>query len=219
MKNLIFIAPPASGKGTISKYLVDNYGYNHISTGELLRCVAKQETTLGKKIKESINNGEFVSDEQVLEIIKDELINNNKPFILDGIPRNLKQVNYLESLFKEIGVDKYLVINIEINEPLLKMRSIGRRVCNRCRKNYNIYFDNFKPQKEDICDNCNERLLIRADDKEDIFISRYATYQKNTEPVVKYYQEKQLLKTLNGNQEPEKIIIELKNILKEDIND
>lgn len=215
MKNVIFIAPPATGKGTISKYLVDNFGYSHISTGELLRSVSKQDTEIGKKVASLINNGMFVSDELVLDIIKEYLKNReNKTFILDGIPRNILQAEYMEKLFVSLGVDNYVVINLDIDKETLKKRATGRRVCNNCRLSYNIYFDEYKPLLEDKCDNCQNDLQTRKDDTLEIFESRYLTYLENTLPVIDFYQKKSKLATVDANQSNEKLLNDVINIIK-----
>ncbi len=220
MKNIIFIAPPAAGKGTISKYLVDNFNYIHISTGELLRKVSKEETELGKHIASLINNGIFVSDELVLEIIKQELQKiKNKPFILDGIPRNIEQAEYIEQVFKELSVDNYIVINMEINVEALKKRATGRRLCNDCRLSYNVYFDKYKPQEENKCNNCHKDLIIRKDDSLEVFESRYQTYINITLPVINFYKNKGIISSINANQDNSEIIKEITNIIIGEFND
>ena len=220
MKNVIFIAPPATGKGTISKYLVDNYGYLHLSTGELLRKVAKQNTELGKKVASLINNGIFVSDELVLDIIKEHLKNSeNKPFILDGIPRNTLQAEYIEKVFQDLNVDNYVVINLSIDKETLKKRATGRRVCNNCRLSYNMYFEDYKPTIEEKCDNCHKDLQLRKDDTLEIFESRYQTYLNNTLPVIAFYEKKNKLFTVDANQDNENLIKDVINILKGGEND
>ena len=165
MVSVIFIAPPAAGKGTISKYLVGNFGYTQLSTGDLLRKAAKEDTTFGRNIKQLIDEGFFVSDEIVLKLIERELEKiKGKAFILDGIPRNILQAKHLEKIFEKINVDKYIVINLDILEDTLKKRATGRRLCNDCHLSYNIYFDGFKPKEENVCDTCHNPLLRREDD-------------------------------------------------------
>ncbi len=220
MKNIIFIAPPAAGKGTISKYLVDNYGYIHISTGDLLRKASKEESEVGKKIASLINNGTFVSDDLVLELIKQKLEKiTDHPFILDGIPRNIKQAEYIENIFQKWNVNNYIVINMDISEDILKKRATGRRLCNKCRLSYNIYFDEYQPHEENKCNKCHNELYIRDDDSLEVFNSRYQIYLDNTLPVINFYKDKNLLKTVNANQNNSAIINEVLKIIKGEFND
>lgn len=213
MKNVIFIAPPAAGKGTISDYLVKNKGYVHISTGDLLRNEIKLGTEIGIQIKELMKEGKFIGDDIILPLFKEELLRlKDKPFILDGMPRTLQQADYLTNLFQELNVDNYVVINIEIDENLLEKRAVGRRIC-ECGASYNIYFDEFKPNVEGICDQCHKELIQREDDTLETFRSRLETYTKETEPLIHYYNEKGLLKSVDANQNSDKIISDVEYIL------
>lgn len=216
MMNVIFIAPPAAGKGTISDELVTNYNYTHLSTGDLLREVAKTNIEVANLLKA----GKFISDDIIFNLIKDKIISlKDKPFILDGVPRNLNQAEFLTNLLKEIGVDNYLVINIDIDEDTLIKRATGRRICPNCGASYNIYFANFKPTKENICDKCNSELIERSDDTLETFKERYQTYLDNTLPVLNYYQSLNKLETINANQSSDLIIKDVLKTLKVDNND
>lgn len=220
MINVIFIAPPASGKGTISKYLVDNYGYTHLSTGDMLREKTKENSELGKSIAALINEGKFISDDIIFELIKDKIVSlKDKPFILDGMPRNINQAEYLENMLKELNVNNYVVINIDINENLLEKRATGRRLCESCGASYNIYFEGFKPLVENTCDKCNNKLIQRKDDTADTFKYRYQTYLENTTPVINFYEEKGLLQRVDASKSNDKIIKDVVSILKGEKND
>lgn len=215
MMNVIFIAPPAAGKGTISKYLVDNYGYTHLSTGDILREKTKEDSESGRNIAALINEGKFVSDDIMFELIKDKLISlKDKPFILDGMPRNINQAEYLENVLKELDVNNYVVINIDINKDLLEKRATGRRLCESCGASYNIYFEGFKPKIENTCDQCNNSLIQRKDDTIETFKYRYETYLNNTEPVINFYEEKGLLQKVDASKASEEIIEDVISILK-----
>lgn len=214
--NVIFIAPPAAGKGTISKYLVNDLGYVHLSTGDLLREISKTNT----EIAELMASGKFISDDIMFEIIKNEIANiKNKPFILDGIPRNLNQAEYLTNLLKEIGVNNYLVINIDVDENTLEKRLSGRRICPSCGSSYNVNFEEFKPIKENICNNCNSELITRTDDSPETFKTRYKAYLDNTLPVLDFYKKLNKLVTINANQDSEAIIKDVITSLKGENND
>lgn len=214
MMNVIFIAPPAAGKGTISKYLIENCGFVHLSTGNLLREIAKEDTEFGRMIASLMQEGRFISDDIIFELIKKHLENlKDKFFILDGMPRNLKQAEYLENMFKELGVHNYVVINLDIPEDVLEKRAIGRRICSNCGASYNIYFDDFKPKEENTCDVCHNNLTGRTDDTSETFKYRYQTYLENTSPVINFYQEKGLLKIVDATKPNKEIIDDVLHIL------
>lgn len=220
MMNVIFIAPPASGKGTISKRLVDNYGYTHLSTGDILREKASEDSSIGKSIAALINEGKFVSDDVMFGLIRKKVEEiKDRPFILDGMPRNINQAKYLEIMLNEIGVNNYVVINIDINKDLLEKRATGRRLCENCGASYNIYFEGFKPTIENTCNECNSSLTQRKDDTAETFKNRYETYLNVTEPVIDFYKEKGLLQKVDANKSNEEIIDSVINILKGDRND
>ena len=143
LKNVIFIAPPAAGKGTQSDLLKENLGYVHISTGDLLRELDK-ESPLGKEVNALIEAGKFVSDEIVLELLKQKLLTltEDDHFILDGYPRNLNQAEALDGLLKEINKSLDCVIELDVPYDTCLKRAIGREICPNCHKAYNTFFKN-----------------------------------------------------------------------------
>lgn len=199
MKNIIFIAAPASGKGTLSKILEERCGYNHISTGDLLRNITKENSDLGKEVAEVIKSGKLVNDELMFKIIRNELEknNSNKPFILDGIPRTLDQAHYLDTLFNDLGIKEYKVIYLDIDENVATKRALGRLSCTNCGASYNKYFEKFMPKLENICDKCGEKLISRSDDNEESFKVRFKSFLDNTLPIVDYYKEKNCIKNID----------------------
>ena len=214
MKNLILIAPPAAGKGTISSYLVENMGYQHISTGDILRNVAKEDSERGRFVSGLMKEGKFIGDDIILPLFKEELLKiKNQSFILDGFPRTIVQADYLTNLFKEIGIDDYVVIQLEIDSSLLLKRAKGRRVCTSCKATYNVYFDGFKPKVENVCDQCGGDLIQREDDTEETFKNRYEVYRSETEPLIAYYEAKGKLKKVNANVTEEEILENVKRCL------
>lgn len=220
MVSVIFIAPPAAGKGTISDYLVNNHSYVHISTGEILRNISKEDTKVGNNIATLMKEGKFIGDDIILPLFKEELLKiKDKSFILDGIPRNLEQAKFLEQLFLELAVDNYVVINIEIDKDTLEKRAVGRRVCDKCKASYNIHFEGFKPKIENTCDKCNTLLTQRTDDSLQTFQNRYETYLRVTSPLIDFYQNKGRLRRINASKPQEEIIKEVTFILKGEEND
>ena len=212
MKSVIFIAPPASGKGTQSTYL-ENLGYEHISTGDMLRNEINSGSKLGVEIKELINNGGLVSDEIVIELITNKLASlDNKPFILDGFPRTMNQAISLNDLFTKLNISNYIVIYLDIDESSALKRSLGRMTC-ECGKSYNIYYDNLKPQIEGICDNCHKELVKRNDDNEESFKNRFQTYIKNTEPLLKYYEDLGILNVVDNSSTPDSTFSNIEKVI------
>lgn len=214
MKNLILIAPPAAGKGSISNYLTGVLGYTHISTGDILRRVASEDTEIGKKVKELMKTGKLIGDDIILPLFKSELEKlKEKPFILDGMPRNVFQGEYLDKVFQELHVNNYVVIHMDLDRKTLEKRVVGRRICESCGSIYNVNFDEFKPSVENTCDKCSEKLIWRDDDNLETFNTRYETYLNETAPLINFYQEKGLLKTVDATKPKEQIIENVKSIL------
>lgn len=187
MKNVLFIAPPAGGKGTLSDELVNKFGYIHISTGDLLREVDKS-SELGIMVNELISNGQLVPDDIVLALLKEKLetIGDNA-FILDGYPRNIEQAYALDDVLKELGLTLDYAIELDVPFDVLLKRAIGRVSCPKCKATFNTFFK--QPKEEGICDLCGTELFHRTDDNEDTFRVRYETYLNNSEPLISYYEK------------------------------
>lgn len=195
-KNILFIAPPAGGKSTICARLVENDGYIHIATGNLLRDI-DASSDLGRKVQDKLSKGEFVDDDIVIELLKNKLQNlNGKPFILDGFPRNLHQARVLEELLNEYHLTLDLVIELIVSENTLLKRITGRQICPNCERTYNKYF--MPPRVSGICDDCDVLLTSRIDDNEETFKVRFDTYMKETYPLIDYYREKGLVVKIDG---------------------
>ena len=203
--NIIFIAPPAAGKGTLSDKLVTKYGYKHLSTGDLLRAEIKKENDLGKKIEEIISRGELVSDDIITELLKNELKSIDGKFILDGYPRNIAQANTLNGIFSELNIENYVTIYLDLEEELAMKRALGRVICGGCGASYNTYFENFMPKNEGICDKCGSELKHRSDDTEETFKVRFSTYVEKTSPVLDYYKNLGRLEVIDANVESDEV--------------
>ena len=212
MKSVIFIAPPAAGKGTQSSRLED-LGYIHISTGDMLREEISRGSKLGMEIKEIIDKGKLVSDELVYELIKNKLDNITKPFILDGYPRTLTQAESLDNLLQELNLNNYEVIYLDLPFEEALKRALGRLTCS-CGASYNIYYKNLAPKKDGICDKCGESLTKRCDDNEESFKVRFETFINNTKPIKEYYENKNKLHIIDALASNEEITDKIKEILK-----
>ena len=167
MRNIIFIAPPAAGKGTQSKLVSEEYNIPHISTGDLLREEIAKETELGKSIKEDMEKGNLVSDEVITTLLKNRIT----------------YLNYENST----------VIFFDIDKDRALKRTISRIICPNCGSSYNLLVDELKPHKENICDRCHHELKTRKDDTEEVFKNRFDTYINSTKELIDYYNNLNML--------------------------
>ncbi len=185
---LVFLGPPGAGKGTQAELLRKNYGFDHISTGEVLRQEIKKNTKLGKKVEEYVNKGALAPDPIVTKIIKKWLneLDSKKGIVLDGFPRNLNQA---ESLEEDIKID--YVLYFDLDEKNIIKRLSNRLYCPNCKKFYNLKYN---PPKEDkLCDNCKNELIRRNDDSPEAIKKRLKVYTENTHPLVKHYEQEEIL--------------------------
>ena len=210
MKNIIFIAPPAAGKGTQSKLVSEEYNIPHISTGDLLREEAAKKTKLGKQIKEDMEKGNLVSDEIITTLLKNRITASDakKGYILDGYPRTLTQAEIYNDLLQELGYDKGVVIFFDIDKERALKRTLSRIVCSNCGSSYNLLVEELKPKKENICDRCGHELNTRSDDNEETFIHRFDTYINSTKDLIDYYKKLGLLHTIKVLDKPAAEIFE-----------
>lgn len=216
MKNIIFIAPPAAGKGTQSKLVSEEYNIPHISTGDLLREEIAKGTDLGKSIKEDMDKGNLVSDEVITTLLKNRitLSDAKNGYILDGYPRNITQAKIYNDLLEELGYDKGVVIFFDIDKERALKRTLSRIVCGNCGSSYNLLVEDLKPKKENICDRCGHDLKTRSDDTEEVFIHRFDTYINSTKELIDYYKELGLLHKIEVLDKPAtEIFDEVKKVL------
>ncbi|MGA2308867.1 MAG: nucleoside monophosphate kinase [Candidatus Bathyarchaeia archaeon] len=185
MMKFIIFGPPGSGKGTYASRLQTKLGVEVIATGDLLREIMKEDTPLGRKVKGFVEKGLLGPSEVVTEVLMQRLARSTgkKGFILDGYPRTIDQAKALEKLAKIDGV-----ILLTVPEKIIVERLSSRRICKNCGEVYNIRF--LKPKVEGVCDKCGGQLYQRSDDKPEVIKDRIAVYEKQTEPVLKYYKEK-----------------------------
>jgi adenylate kinase len=196
--NLILLGPPGAGKGTQANLLSIKYGIPQISTGDILRSAVREQTTMGIKAKEYMDGGQLVPDEIVVGIVEERLLKPDcaKGFILDGFPRTLEQADVLKKTLNCLGKELDHVVSITVDTSELLIRITGRRACVKCGKGYHVKFD--PPQESGVCDACGGVLYQRDDDKEDTIRRRLAVYDKQTEPLISYYDNESLLRTVIG---------------------
>lgn len=217
MKNIIFIAPPAAGKGTISSMICSKYNIPHISTGDLLRNEIANCTKIGQEIKEGMALGKFVSDELITKLLRKRLSNKDckKGFVLDGYPRNIAQAEIYDKLLKELEFDDSIVVFLDIDKNSALNRIKSRMICPKCGMSYNLSTPDLSPVRDGLCDSCSSVLTIRTDDTEKTYEDRYSTYLKETFPLVEYYQNKNnLVKIDVKDKTPDEIFNETKKVIK-----
>lgn len=190
-KNILFIAPPAGGKGTICRVLVEKDNYVHISTGEMLRDIEDEN------IKKNLANGNLIDDKIVIDLITKKLSGlNGKPFILDGFPRTLAQGIKLDKILYELNLTIDLVIDLKVSNDTLIKRITGRLICPHCNRTYNKFF--MPPRVSGICDVCNNNLIKRTDDNEETFKIRYKTFIEETFPLIDFYKSQGKVISIDG---------------------
>lgn len=212
--NLILLGPPGSGKGTQAQKIADRYHTPQISTGEILRASVKENTPLGKKAKGFMDQGQLVPDEIVIGIIEERLKSKEceAGFILDGFPRTIAQAKALKAILDRIGKKIDLVLNLQVDSEELIRRLTGRRTCKECGAMYHVFFSPSK--KEGVCDRCGGQLYQREDDNEETIRARLKEYERQTAPLIQYYEVEKVLQSIQGKGGPEEIFQQIVHLLK-----
>ena len=213
--NLILLGPPGAGKGTQAAKIIEKYNIPHISTGDIFRKNISEGTRLGKKAKEYMDKGELVPDSLVIEIATDRLTEDDckNGFLLDGFPRTVEQAVALDAFLGEHGKKIDHVLDIDVPKEELMTRLIGRRVCKNCGATYHV--TNMPPKIEGICDKCGGELMQRADDTESTVENRIEVYNKQTKPLLNYYDKLGNIAHLDGSIGLEKLFAQIVGILGE----
>ena len=204
--NIIFLGPPGAGKGTQAQRICAALNIPQISTGDILRRAMKEGTETGLKAKSFIDAGKLVPDEVIIDIVKERLAMDDCKggYILDGFPRTVPQA---EALSTFATIDS--VIELAVDDQVLVDRLSGRRVCLKCGATYHVSMLNGKT----TCDKCGEELIQRNDDKAETVLSRLEVYHAQTAPLINYYGQKGLLKTIPGDQGIDGIFTAIMNAL------
>jgi len=212
---IILLGSPGAGKGTVSKLLTTLDGSVHISTGDILRNAVKAGTPLGKKAKEYMDRGDLVPDSLIMDMMEERLQEPDcaKGFILDGFPRTIPQAEALEKLLQKLNITIDVAANMEIGKQVVLDRLTTRRTCSNsaCQAIYNV--KTMPTKVEGICDKCGSPVIQRSDETEEAILNRLETYNKQTAPLIDYYQKKGMLKTIEAISS-ETVVNEIKNSLK-----
>lgn len=215
MRSIILIAPPAAGKGTQSKLLTEKYQIPHISTGDLLRNISKENSELGILVKSMMESGKLVDDEIVLQLLEKRITESDcqNGYILDGFPRNVKQANNYMSLLHKLGKPLGDVIYLDLPKETAKKRIVGRLSCSNSGSVYNDQFEDSKPKHFGTCDKCGSALSKRQDDNDETFENRFETFEEQTKPLLEYFRQNGNLFVVGSGISKERTFSEIQKIV------
>lgn len=210
---IIMLGAPGAGKGTQAKMIADKYGVPHISTGDIFRANIKNGTELGMEAKKYMDQGLLVPDELTVRILLDRFAQDDckNGYVLDGFPRTIPQAEVLDSELTKLGDHIDYAINVDVPDENIVKRMSGRRACLTCGATYHI--EHVPPKKEGICDVCGSELVLRDDDKPETVKNRLNVYHEQTQPLIDFYTEKGVLKTVDGTVPMEEVFAAITAIL------
>ena len=210
---IIMLGAPGAGKGTQAKMIADKYGVPHISTGDIFRANIKNGTELGMEAKKYMDPGLLVPDELTVRILLDRVAQDDckNGYVLDGFPRTIPQAEVLDSELTKLGDHIDYAINVDVPDENIVKRMSGRRACLTCGATYHI--EHVPPKKEGICDVCGSELVLRDDDKPETVKNRLNVYHEQTQPLIDFYTEKGVLKTVDGTVPMEEVFAAITAIL------
>lgn len=210
---IIMLGAPGAGKGTQAKKIADKYQIPHISTGDIFRANIKNGTELGKKAKTYMDQGLLVPDELVVDLVVDRLAQEDcaKGCVLDGFPRTIPQAESLDAALAAKGEAIDYAIDVDVPDENIINRMSGRRACVACGATYHIV--HIPTKVEGVCDRCGEKLILRDDDKPETVKKRLDVYHAQTQPLIDYYTEKNILKSVDGTQNMEAVFQAIVEIL------
>lgn len=201
---IVLLGAPGAGKGTQCKRIVDRYGVEHLSSGDILRKERSQGTELGKQAQSYMDSGGLVPDELIVKMMAEAISKTGEAgFVLDGFPRTVNQASELDKSLESAGENIQLAVNLKISDEKVIERMTGRRSCPECGAVYHV--TNMPPKVEGKCDNDGTELVQRPDDKEEVVKKRLETYHKQTAPVADYYRKKDILMEIDANTEADQV--------------
>ena len=211
--NIILMGLPGAGKGTQASEIVKKFPIPHISTGDMFRKAIKDETDLGKEAKSYMDRGELVPDEVTVGIVKERISEDDakKGFLLDGFPRTIEQAEALNNIMSELDRNIDAVINIEVPEEELMNRLTGRRICEKCGTTYHLVFN--PPKVDGVCDIDGGKLYQRKDDNPETVSNRLSVNVKQSKPILEYYNNKGVLKNIDGSKDIDEVTDDVIDIL------
>ena len=210
---IIMLGAPGAGKGTQAVKIAEKYKIPHISTGDIFRANIKNGTELGMEAKKYMDQGLLVPDELTVRILLDRVAQDDckNGYVLDGFPRTIPQAEVLDSELTKLGDHIDYAINVDVPDENIVKRMSGRRACLTCGATYHI--EHVPPKKEGICDVCGSELVLRDDDKPETVKNRLNVYHEQTQPLIDFYTEKGVLKTVDGTVPMEEVFAAITAIL------
>ena len=210
---IIMLGAPGAGKGTQAKQIAGKYSIPHISTGDVFRANIKNGTELGKKAKEYMDQGLLVPDELTCDLVMDRIQQDDckNGFVLDGFPRTIPQAEALDAALTKIGEKMDYAIDVDVPDENIVSRMSGRRACLDCGATYHIV--SLPPKTEGMCDHSGSDLVLRDDDKPETVQKRLTVYHEQTQPLIDYYKNQGILKSVDGTQPMEAVFTAITDIL------
>lgn len=195
---IIMLGAPGAGKGTQAKMIAERYRIPHVSTGDIFRANIKNGTELGLEAKKYMDQGLLVPDELTVKILLDRVAQEDckNGYVLDGFPRTIPQAKVLDDALSKLGEKIDYAVNVDVPDENIVKRMSGRRACVSCGATYHI--EHIPPKKEGICDVCGQGLILRDDDKPETVQNRLKVYHEQTQPLIDFYSEKGVLRTVDG---------------------
>jgi len=201
---IVLLGAPGSGKGTQCKRIVDRYGLQHLSSGDILRQQRQEGTELSKKASSFMDSGTLVPDQIIVEIMIDAIKKGpTAGFILDGFPRTINQAVELDKSLARSDRDIDTILNLQIDDKVVAERMTGRRSCPKCGAVYHL--KNLKPKVDEVCDSDGTKLIQRPDDSPEVVANRLQTYHQQTEPVVDYYRNNRMVYDIDANKNADEV--------------
>ncbi|MDD6305209.1 MAG: adenylate kinase [Lachnospiraceae bacterium] len=212
---IIMLGAPGAGKGTQAKQIADKYSIPHISTGDIFRAKIKNGTELGKKAKQYMDQGALVPDELTCDLVMDRIQQDDckNGFVLDGFPRTIPQAEALDAALEKINEKMDYAIDVDVPDENIVNRMSGRRACLNCGATYHLI--SIPPKVEGICDRCGSEIVLRDDDKPETVQKRLKVYHEQTQPLIDYYKNQGILKSVDGTQPMDEVFKAIVTILGE----
>ena len=210
---IIMLGAPGAGKGTQAKKIAEKCGIPHISTGDIFRANIKNGTELGKKAKTYMDQGLLVPDELVCDLVVDRIQQDDckNGFVLDGFPRTIPQAEALDAALEKINEKMDYAIDVDVPDENIVNRMSGRRACLNCGATYHLI--SIPPKVEGICDRCGSEIVLREDDKPETVQKRLKVYHEQTQPLIDYYKNQGILKSVDGTQPMDEVFKAIVTIL------
>ena len=210
---IIMLGAPGAGKGTQAKQIADKYSIPHISTGDIFRANIKNGTELGKKAKQYMDQGALVPDELTCDLVMDRIQQDDckNGFVLDGFPRTIPQAEALDAALGKINEKMDYAIDVDVPDENIVNHMSGRRACLNCGATYHLI--SIPPKVEGICDRCGSEIVLREDDKPETVQKRLKVYHEQTQPLIDYYKNQGILKSVDGTQPMDEVFKAIVTIL------